>query len=136
MLTLENYVVVEGERRSAVCVRHADLMSVPKGWSIDDRRENPPRLFRAPKPSASPTLAKPKKSATELKAKKKPAVLPYARENGMAVAIIGSIFGGRNGIRRINKHRANPNTNLNQFFTYVFIRHFLPLASDIRPGVY
>lgn len=76
LLTLENYVVVEGERRSAVCVRHADLMSVPKGWSIDDRRENPPRLFRAPKPSASPTLAKPKKSATELKAKKKPAVRP------------------------------------------------------------
>jgi len=76
LLSLENFVVVEGDRRSAVCTRHADLMSVPKGWSIDDRRENPPRLFRAPKSSVTPIKPTAKKSATELKQKKKPVVRP------------------------------------------------------------
>ena len=76
LLTLQNYEVVKGERRSALCVRHADLMSVPKGWSIDDRRENPPRLFRTPKSGVAPAKASVKKSATESKQKKKPAVRP------------------------------------------------------------
>lgn len=76
LLTLENYVVVDGDRRSAVCARHADLMSVPRGWSIDDRRENPPRLFRTPKIVAAPSKPSAKKSVTELKPKKKPAVRP------------------------------------------------------------
>jgi len=76
LLTLENYVIVEGERRSAVCARHADLMSVPKGWSIDDRRENPPRLFKTPKPASSSDQAKPKKATAEPKQKKKPTARP------------------------------------------------------------
>jgi len=76
LLALENYVVVEGDRRSAVCARHADLMSVPKGWSIDDRREDPPRLFRTPKLVAASAKATTKKSVTEVKPKKKPAVRP------------------------------------------------------------
>lgn len=44
---------------NALCARHADSLVVPRGWSVDDRREAVPRLFRppAPRPSASPTSA-------------------------------------------------------------------------------
>ncbi len=51
-------------------------MSVPKGWSIDDRREDPPRLFKTPKSGVAPAKASAKKSATESKQKKKPVVRP------------------------------------------------------------
>ena len=76
LLTLQNYEVVKGERRSALCAVHGDRMTVPKGWSIDDRREDPPRLFRTPKSGVAPAKASVKKSATESKQKKKPAVRP------------------------------------------------------------
>ena len=76
LLTLQNYEVVKGERRSALCATHGDRMSVPKGWSIDDRREDPPRLFKTPKSGVAPAKASVKKSVTELKQKKKPAVRP------------------------------------------------------------
>jgi hypothetical protein len=76
LLTLQNYEVVKGERRSALCATHGDRMSVPKGWSIDDRREDPPRLFKTPKSGAAPAKASAKKSATDSKQKKKPVVRP------------------------------------------------------------
>lgn len=34
------------ERMGVVCRRHADAMVVPRGWTLDDRRELRPRLFR------------------------------------------------------------------------------------------
>jgi len=76
LLTLQNYEVVGDERRSALCATHGDRMSVPKGWSIDDRREDPPRLFKTPKSGVAPVKASAKKSVTELKQKKKPVVRP------------------------------------------------------------
>jgi len=33
--------------RNVLCGRHADAMSVPRGWTLDDRREEVPRLFMA-----------------------------------------------------------------------------------------
>ena len=33
-------------RAGALCKRHADAMVVPRGWTLDDRREPGPRLFR------------------------------------------------------------------------------------------
>jgi len=37
---------------NVLCLRHADAMSVPRGWTLDDRREEIPRLF-APRRFAS-----------------------------------------------------------------------------------
>ena len=34
-------------RAGGLCRRHADAMVVPQGWTLDDRREVTPRLFRA-----------------------------------------------------------------------------------------
>lgn len=31
--------------QNVLCLRHADAMSVPRGWTLDDRREEIPRLF-------------------------------------------------------------------------------------------
>lgn len=36
--------------QSVLCLRHADSMSVPRGWTLDDRREEIPRLF-IPRPA-------------------------------------------------------------------------------------
>jgi len=33
-------------RVGMLCRRHADAMVVPRGWTLDDRREAKPRLFR------------------------------------------------------------------------------------------
>ena len=52
------------------------------------------------------------KSTILKKAKQKPANPPYALLNGICVASIGSIFGGRNGISRISRHAIKPTTNL------------------------
>lgn len=42
---------------SVLCQRHADAMVVPRGWTLDDRREDALRLFR-PRP-ADPTRSRP-----------------------------------------------------------------------------
>jgi hypothetical protein len=35
-----------GPDPNVLCRRHADAMVVPRGWTLDDRREEFPRLFR------------------------------------------------------------------------------------------
>lgn len=39
--------------QSVLCLRHADAMTVPRGWMLDDRREEIPRLFM-PRPAVRP----------------------------------------------------------------------------------
>jgi hypothetical protein len=46
---------------SVLCRRHADAMVVPRGWTLDDRREDVLRLFR-PRP-AEPPLPRPVRRA-------------------------------------------------------------------------
>ena len=57
---------------NVLCRRHADAMVVPIGWTLDDRREQHPRLFKprqastaaaAPAPSAPVTPSRRKKKA-------------------------------------------------------------------------
>ncbi len=38
----------DGLRAGSLCKRHADAMVVPLGWTLDDRRDAVPRLFKAP----------------------------------------------------------------------------------------
>jgi hypothetical protein len=47
---------VEDGRGGMLCRRHADTMVVPVGWTLDDRREPMPQLFRAPR-GAAPVVA-------------------------------------------------------------------------------
>jgi len=52
-------------RAGSLCKRHADAMVVPRGWTLDDRRDTRPRLFRTPpapaEEEAPPTAAKPRR---------------------------------------------------------------------------
>ena len=50
-------IVPEGAapvRSGVLCRRHADAMVVPRGWTLDDRRESRPRLFRVADTTAAP----------------------------------------------------------------------------------
>ncbi len=47
LVWLEKGPMPDGSRANSLCRRHADALVVPKGWSIDDRREAAPRLFSA-----------------------------------------------------------------------------------------
>ncbi|MET0144580.1 MAG: hypothetical protein ABW328_07350 [Ilumatobacteraceae bacterium] len=38
----------DGLRAGSLCKRHADAMVVPRGWTLDDRRDAVPRLFKTP----------------------------------------------------------------------------------------
>lgn len=54
---------VPKDARGALCARHGETLSPPSGWSVDDRRESMPRLFK-PKLTAvpdKPATAKPKR---------------------------------------------------------------------------
>ena len=53
-MTLENYVPVDGMRVNGLCRRHADALVVPRGWRIEDKRENVPRLFPVTPPAEKP----------------------------------------------------------------------------------
>jgi hypothetical protein len=59
-MTLENYVPVDGMQVNGLCRRHADALVVPRGWRIEDKRENMPRLFPVTPPAEKPksTVAK------------------------------------------------------------------------------
>jgi hypothetical protein len=49
----------DGMRAGALCRRHADALVVPRGWTLDDRREPVPRLFRVARVDRASALAKP-----------------------------------------------------------------------------
>ena len=73
-MTLENYVPVDGMQVNGLCRRHADALVVPRGWRIEDKRENVPRLF-----PVTPPTEKPKAKSVEAKksdSKKSRAKLP------------------------------------------------------------
>jgi hypothetical protein len=43
----------EAPRSGMICRRHADAMVVPRGWTLDDRRESRPRLFKVPEATSA-----------------------------------------------------------------------------------
>src|SRR4051794_7012834 len=51
------------DRPGVLCRRHADSMVVPLRWTLDDRREAVPRLFRAPAELETGARPKPQRSS-------------------------------------------------------------------------
>jgi hypothetical protein len=51
-------------RGNVVCRRHADAMVVPRGWTLDDRRESRPRLFRVADAAVTARAARNRSSRT------------------------------------------------------------------------
>ncbi len=50
---LENYDADEQRHLNRLCGEHATRLTLPRGWSFDDRREKSPRLFVASKPAVA-----------------------------------------------------------------------------------
>lgn len=65
LMTLENYVPVDGMQVNGLCRRHADALVVPRGWRIEDKRENVPRLFPVTPPAEKPKVAAAKKGVSK-----------------------------------------------------------------------
>ena len=58
---VDNRAILEREQAGRLCRRHADALVVPRGWTIDDRRQPVPQLFRVvdnevPERVAAPSL--------------------------------------------------------------------------------
>ncbi len=68
-----------------LCDEHASRLTLPRGWTFDDRREKSPRLFVAARPSASSTkpLAKPLRKAERTAPKK---IVPLPRRTSRDVS--------------------------------------------------
>ncbi|MGA0152146.1 MAG: hypothetical protein ACO370_03115 [Ilumatobacteraceae bacterium] len=54
----------EREIMGYVCLEHGERLSPPRGWQMDDRRENSPRLFK-PQPNLQVVKDKPARSRRE-----------------------------------------------------------------------
>ena len=50
---IDNRALGEREQAGRLCRRHADALVVPRGWTIDDRRQDVPQLFPVPDSSTS-----------------------------------------------------------------------------------
>lgn len=55
---VDNRAIHEREHAGRLCRRHADALVVPRGWTIDDRRQAIPQLFRVTDTQPEPKPAK------------------------------------------------------------------------------
>ncbi len=70
LVWVDNRAVPERELAGRLCRRHANALSVPRGWTIDDRRDAVPKLFRVnddpqPPPVTRTKRVSPKKTERE-----------------------------------------------------------------------
>jgi hypothetical protein len=52
-------------RPGILCAEHADRMTVPIGWTLDDQRESTLRLFRVPSATPRPRRTTPRTTSTD-----------------------------------------------------------------------
>jgi hypothetical protein len=64
---------------NVLCRRHADAMVVPRGWTLDDRRELLPRLFKPPKARPS-RVASPEVESQAPAARRRPATIDVGEQ--------------------------------------------------------
>ena len=74
---VDNRALHEREHAGRLCRRHADALVVPRGWTIDDRRQAIPQLFRVVESQIEP---KPTKKSDSAEKKSSPAKAPTKRE--------------------------------------------------------
>ena len=67
LVNLDAPIPRDSSRVNILCRRHADALVVPRGWRIEDKRENVPRLFPVTAPSEKPKAkdATPRKSESK-----------------------------------------------------------------------
>ncbi len=55
LVWIDDRALGEHETAGSLCRRHADALTVPRGWSRDDRRDVHPVLFRVPEQDLPPS---------------------------------------------------------------------------------
>lgn len=74
MVWIDAEPAVDPSRAGALCRRHADALRPPRGWTLDDRRDEMPKLLRVPENRGSeptrPSAPRPQRQrrATEMSA--------------------------------------------------------------------
>ena len=66
---VDNRALLEREQAGRLCRRHADALTVPHGWTLDDRRQPIPQLFRVVE--SEPVAKKPAKKTPASKKEKR-----------------------------------------------------------------
>ena len=61
---VDNTAFSEREMAGRLCRRHANALSVPRGWTIDDRRDPTPKLFRVVEEPVQPKKPRVKRDVT------------------------------------------------------------------------
>lgn len=62
---VDNRAISERELAGRLCRRHANALIVPRGWTLDDRRESIPRLFKALAEEVAAHESKPKRKVSK-----------------------------------------------------------------------
>jgi len=52
LVWIDNRALAQREQAGSLCRRHADALTVPRGWTLEDRRDEHPVLFRVPEQTA------------------------------------------------------------------------------------
>lgn len=69
-------------RAGVLCLRHADAMVVPTGWTLDDAREPKPRLFRPAQQARTPRPKRPRSTVRPVEVVTEQLPLPDAAPAG------------------------------------------------------
>lgn len=73
---VDNRAILEREHAGRLCRRHADALNVPRGWTLDDRRQAIPQLFKVVESAPE------KKSPQKRDSAQKPAAKREKRDGG------------------------------------------------------
>lgn len=85
---VDNRAVPEREFAGRLCRRHANALTVPRGWTIDDRRDPTPKLFRIEEDSPAVRKPREKKPAKEKSVRERPSLFENNPEPVEAAEVI------------------------------------------------
>jgi len=77
---VDNKALSERELAGRLCRRHANALVVPRGWTIDDRRDAVPKLFRVDDEKALEKKPKAKKVTAKKEQTESPSLFEPAAE--------------------------------------------------------
>lgn len=74
LVWVDNRAVPERELAGRLCRRHANALSVPRGWTIDDRRDAVPKLFRIVEEEQEQPASRKKRAVAKKPARERPSL--------------------------------------------------------------
>lgn len=89
LVWIDSDPAVDPARAGALCRRHADALRPPRGWTLDDRRDDVPRLLRVPE---NPVAEPERRPATQRQPRRRPVTenSPDLFEDGPQTSADGS----------------------------------------------